>query len=303
MNSRNNLIGITCGILAGVCWGLSGVCGQYLFSMHGINSTWLVPIRLFSSGVILIVIVFNTKRQELEQLTRNRRDLIQAILSGVFGTMMLQISFFATVQSSNAGTATVMQYLCPVITMIYICCRDRKKPERNELIAIIMAVGGVFLISTHGNIHSLEMTPTSLVLGLATAFSMFLATVLPEGLYKRYSTEVVLSIGMLVGGIILMLVFKPWRINVQWDISLFLCLLVIIGAGSILSYFLYGCAIKMIGPTKTSLLASVEVLAAAVPAIIWLRTAYSLIEVIGFGLIVGTLFVINRVKGLKYEEK
>ena len=33
------------------CWGVSGCMGQYLFTREGMDSTWLVPIRLFLAGL------------------------------------------------------------------------------------------------------------------------------------------------------------------------------------------------------------------------------------------------------------
>ena len=34
----------------GACWGLSGSMGQYLFTRQGMDSRWLVPIRLGLAG-------------------------------------------------------------------------------------------------------------------------------------------------------------------------------------------------------------------------------------------------------------
>ena len=298
MKSKNVALGIICGIMAGVCWGFSGVAGQYLFESKGIDSTWLVPVRLLSSGIILMAIVNLRKRAELKVLISCKRDMLRALCAGIFGVMALQFTFFGAVQRTNAGTATVLQYLCPVITMIYVCLRSLKKPEIKELAAVIMAVAGVFIVSTHGNLHELVLTKEGLIWGLACAFSMFLNTVLPEKLYEKYSTDVVLSIGMLAGGIIMFAVFRPWETAVVWDAELILALEIIVGGGSICSYYLYGIAVNNIGPTKTSLLASVEVVAAAVPASLWLKTVYSSMDLIGFGLIIGTLFVINAKKNI-----
>ena len=30
----------------GVCWGISGTMGQYLFTHEAMQTTWLIPIRL-----------------------------------------------------------------------------------------------------------------------------------------------------------------------------------------------------------------------------------------------------------------
>ena len=37
----------------GICWGLSGSMGQYLFRCQGMDSRWLVPYRLGLAGVVL----------------------------------------------------------------------------------------------------------------------------------------------------------------------------------------------------------------------------------------------------------
>ena len=39
----------------GVCWGISGTMGQYLFTHEAMQTTWLIPIRLSLAGLILFV--------------------------------------------------------------------------------------------------------------------------------------------------------------------------------------------------------------------------------------------------------
>ena len=36
----------------GVCWGISGTMGQYLFTHEAMQTTWLIPIRLSLAGLI-----------------------------------------------------------------------------------------------------------------------------------------------------------------------------------------------------------------------------------------------------------
>ncbi len=86
---------------------------------------------------------------------------------------MFQLTFFGTVQRSNAGTATVRQYLAPVFIIVYISIRGRRMPRKLEILSIALAISGIFLISTHGNIYSLVMTPDALNWGLGCAFLCF----------------------------------------------------------------------------------------------------------------------------------
>ena len=62
--------------LGGVCWGLSGTCGQYLFSHYPINSLWLTCVRMLSAGLILLVIALTKNSTEVKRLLRSPKDLV-----------------------------------------------------------------------------------------------------------------------------------------------------------------------------------------------------------------------------------
>ena len=292
MNSK--LFGSFCGVMTGVCWGVSGVWGQFLFETRGIDSKWLVPIRIFSAGIMLLIYMLFKNKDEVLGILKNKRDLLQAVLNGVCGTMMFQLAFFMTVQKSNAGTATVLQYLCPVITMVYVCMRDKKKPKKLETFCIFLALAGIFLISTHGNIGSLVITKSALIWGIGTAFFMFLSTVIPEKLYDRYSSMSVLSWGFIAGGIVQCLVFRPWQYEVKFDVMVVVALVFIIFGGSVMAYVFYGNAIRRIGPTKSALFSCSEPIAAALLSAVWLKTEFPLIDLVGFACILSTIFLLSK---------
>ena len=54
MNGQKTLRGTVCAILGGVCWGVSGTVGQYLFTQKGIDSGWLTVVRMLCAGAILL---------------------------------------------------------------------------------------------------------------------------------------------------------------------------------------------------------------------------------------------------------
>ncbi len=290
----SKLYGSFCGIMTGVCWAVSGVWGQFLFESRGVDSKWLVPVRILTAGIILLIYTTLQNRKEVWGILKEKKDMMQVILTGVCGTMMFQLAFFMTVQKSNAGTATVLQYLCPVITMIYVCLREQKKPEKVETLSVFLAMVGIFLISTHGNINSLVITSSALLWGLGTAFFMFLSTILPEDLYKKYSSMTVLSWGFIAGGIVQCIIFRPWQYKIEWDIMVLIALFFIIGGGSVFAYVFYGNAIKRIGPAKASLFSCSEPIAAALLSAIWLGTEFVLLDLIGFACILSTIFLLTK---------
>lgn len=281
-------------ILGGIFWGLSGSCGQYLFEQKDIISQWLVPIRLICAGVLLLVIVTAKSGKAIIKPWKNKRFAFELVVFGVFGMALCQLTYFSAIQASNAGTATVLQYLGPVLIMVYMCIRNKVPPKRNELIAICFALFGVFLLATHGNVKSLAISPIALGWGLCSAFFLLLYTVQPQHLLQYFETPLIIGWGMLIGGILLMAVFRPWEIAVNVDGAILLAMAVIIIFGTLLSFNLYLEGVKRIGPTKGSLMACVEPVAATIISAVWLKVAFTGWDIAGFVFIIATIFILNE---------
>ena len=102
----------------GVCWGISGTMGQYLFTHEGMQTTWLIPIRLGLAGLILFVYWLVKDRRLLFAPWRQRSSAVMLVLYGVFGISLSQFLYFLTIQFSNAAIGTIMQDLSPVMVLL-----------------------------------------------------------------------------------------------------------------------------------------------------------------------------------------
>ena len=58
MDKKDTARGILLTLTGGSLWGFSGTCGQFLMQEKGITSDWLVPIRLLTAGILLLLICF-----------------------------------------------------------------------------------------------------------------------------------------------------------------------------------------------------------------------------------------------------
>ena len=70
------------------CWGVSGCMGQYLFTRENMDSTWLVPIRLFLAGLILCTFYFIKDRRMLFDpwnAKKNPHNLLDLLIYGLGG--------------------------------------------------------------------------------------------------------------------------------------------------------------------------------------------------------------------------
>ena len=51
-------------LIAGIAWGLSGACGQYLMA-HGFTAIGLTTIRLIISGAVLLLLAFLADKKKV----------------------------------------------------------------------------------------------------------------------------------------------------------------------------------------------------------------------------------------------
>ena len=95
------------------------------------------------------------------------------------------MAYLSAIQETNAGTATVLQYVCPVGILAYTCIKDKVAPTIAEILSMILAIGGTFLIATHGQMDQLSMTPAGLFWGLFSALTYALYIILPINSFKN----------------------------------------------------------------------------------------------------------------------
>lgn len=290
-NKSKTAAGIILSLLGGIFWGFSGSCGQYLFTYHGVDSKWVVTVRMILTGIILLSVSFAKHKSKIIGVWKGRRNFVCMAAFTLFGLILCQYSYFTAIANSNAGTATVLQYLSPVMILVFVCLKNKKLPVFAEVIAIILAVGGTFIIATGGDIGSLAVSTPALFWGLASAVFLVCYSLIPAPLLKKYDTPTILGWGTLVGGIALLPVFRPWEIMPEISFSLIGALSGIVIFGTVLAYTFYLEGIRLIGATKASIISSIEPVAATVISALWLGTDFSGADIIGFIMIISTIFI------------
>lgn len=281
-------------MLGGVCWGFSGTCGQYLFSRFGVSTLWLTCLRLLAGGIIMLVLAAVRHRRELWNIWRCPGDAAMLVAYGLFGLMMCQYAYMTSISYSNAGTTTVLQTLSLVIIMLLTCLRLRRRPNRVETIALLLALFGTFLLATGGDPAHMVLSPQGLFWGLATAVAATVYTLLPRRLLSRWNREVVNGWAMLIGGAVVNLGARSWTFHVDLPFRGWLAVVSIVVFGTVLSFTLFMQGIQDVGPVKSSMLASTEPVAATVFSAVWLGTAFSAVDLMGFAAIIATIFLLAK---------
>lgn len=296
---KGTIIGTFLTIVGGILWGISGVCGQFLFQSKDVTASWLVPLRLVTAGFLLLCYYLIRDKGKAFDIWKTKRNRIDIIIYGLAGMMLCQYSYFQTIEWSNAGTATVIQYLGPALIVVWVCLQTMRLPEKKEVLGVILAVTGIFLIATHGNPTTLALSQKALIMGLISAVSVVIYTVKPARMQAEFDTPLILAWGMLIGGIALTIAFRPWNNKVIFDGETFTAFTFIILFGTMAGFSMYMTGVKMIGSVKASLYSCVEPVASMVLTAVWMKVNFTTPDLIGTVFVIATIIILALPTPLK----
>ncbi|MGL4584501.1 MAG: DMT family transporter [Flavobacterium sp.] len=296
MQLNNKFLGFASAIFAAMLWGVSGAFAQFLFREKEFNAEWLVTVRLLISGVLMLLFGIVKKNPDITNIWKDKKYAIQLVLFSILGMLTVQYTYFVTILHSNAATATVIQYTGPVFIAIYLALRLKKWPKPIEFLAIGMAMLGTFLLVTHGDINTLNITPTALSWGIASAIALAVYTLMPVHLLDRYSPIAIIGWSMLIAGIAMSIIHPPHKLEGIWDRDTYLAVLFIIFLGTLIPFYIFLMAIKNIGPQRASLLACAEPLSATLIAVTYFGVNFELMDYLGSLCIIATIFLLTKIK-------
>lgn len=288
-------------LVAGIAWGLSGTSGQYLMT-HGFPVLVLTNIRLLIAGLLLVLYMLLTNRRKLVEMLKDQKAMMSLTLFALLGLLLNQFAYLKSIYESNAGTATVLQYVCPVGILAYTCLKDCVAPTVTEVLSMILAVGGTFLIATHGQFNQLSVTPAGLFWGLFAAFTYALYILIPIQLIKMWGSISVIGVGMMLAGIVLTPFSGISHFHWQLSMEVYLALAGIILVGTIIAYTLFLKGTSLVGPVKSSLLAAVEPISAVFFAFLIMHEQFYFLDFVGMFMILSAVALIS-IKDLILEKR
>ena len=291
MQGRNK--GIAMVLLGAGLWGSSSTAVQFLFTEKNMTPEWLLIIRMLITGLGFMSI---SLYQKLPLWTVWKEDKVLMIKFCVLGLYLMQYPFFKAIALSNSVTATVIQYLMPVILLAFYLKQVKRKPNKQELIAVFLAVAGTYLLVTKGSWTNLEISPEGFAWALASAFGMAFYTEYARRLLQKYSCILVLGWGSLVccG----LLIVTAWDVPFSgiMDGPALAALGIILFLGTFAAYYLYLESTIYIPASETGALAAFEPLSAFIMAILVLHISFGWAETIGALCIMAMVVVLAKTK-------
>ena len=295
MTLSNRLKGIILAVGGSIFWGGSGVAAQFLLQDRGMTADYLTAIRTIIAGLILLLIDRFVYSNNITNIWRDKASRYRLLFFGICGMMAVQYTYFAAIAYSNAPTGTIIQYLMPVVILLWIALRERKLPQLGQVICAILAILGTALLVTHGSLTTLSVSEKALFWGILSAFAAACYTVSPRWLLMRWPSAQVVGWAMLIGGAAISLIYPPLSYPGTLDRDAILSLAYICILGTAISFRAYVSSTKYILPQEASILNAMEPLASIVFSVLLLDVLFQLPEIAGTILIIlPVLYITTR---------
>ena len=295
MTLSNRLKGIILAVGGSIFWGGSGVAAQFLLQDRGMTADYLTAIRTITAGLILLLIDRFVYSNNITNIWRDKASRYRLLFFGICGMMAVQYTYFAAIAYSNAPTGTIIQYLMPVVILLWIALRERKLPQLGQVICAILAILGTALLVTHGSLTTLSVSEKALFWGILSAFAAACYTVSPRWLLMRWPSAQVVGWAMLIGGATISLIYPPLSYPGTLDRDAILSLAYICILGTAISFWTYVSSTKYILPQEASILNAMEPLASIVFSVLLLDVLFQLPEIAGTILIIlPVLYITTR---------
>ena len=292
--ARDLVMGTIYCVIGGICWGISGTTAEYLMAHKGLSADWISVLRMLVGGGAILLYAFSRQGWGIFALWRDPVSVVRVAAFGFLGMNLAQYAYVLAIDASNAGTATMIQYTGPIGVLIVNCLLARRLPSGRELLAILLAVTGTFLIATNGSLESLALSPAALFWGFLAAAGLVVNFISSEPLIHRWGNATATGTALVLAGLLLSCLKRPWQEQIQWDTDILLGCLILVLVGTIVSFIIFMQGFSMVGSVRASMLSSTEPLSATVCSAVFLGTVFTGMDLVGFACIMTTIILLSK---------
>ncbi len=285
--------------MAGILWASSGVAVQDFFTHSEKTAMELTNIRMCAAGLILIIIGSRRKnfRLSLEILNKEPRFWLDVVIYGIIGVMFMQFTYFQGISIGGAAATTVICYSCPAMVVIWESFYHKKFPKLGEILAVIFAMIGVFLLVTGGNPTKLLVPMGCVLWSLASGVTFAFSTIYPKHLFaKKIDPLFLTGAGMFIGGLSTFFLIDNRSWQPFFGAEVIFDVIWIIIFGTVGAFLSFNAGLKFLTPEEAAITVTTEPAASVIISWLVFGTKFGLIESLGIILVLLAIIMPSIVK-------
>ena len=260
-----NIINLIYILLAGIFWGSMGLFVHVLTDTFGFSSIQGAVIRITSCMIILGIFLLIKDRKLFKV---NPKDLPLLAANGLISVLLMTSFYFASVSAGTSMSITaVLVYTAPFIVVLVSCLFMGEKFTLQKVISLIIAFIGCCLVSLT---DSGKSTPLGIIFGVCSGISYALYSILSTVAIRRKIHSFTVTFYSFVFasiGCIFIAIFTDMGSVFASATDIPKLSLAIVSTGlvtAVLPFTLYTKGLSGTSPSKASIMAYIEPIAACV---------------------------------------
>lgn len=294
MNNNQVIKGMTWAGFASLSWGISGTVLQLISQDLAVPGPWMFSTRTTVTGVILLLLSAVIYRGQIFNVFKTKAALLSVVTYGLFGLAANLITFYYSIQTGNASTATILQYLSPLFIVLGGIFFYRNRPLRSDLLAFLVALVGVLLCITRGDLTHLAVPLVSLLWGLGSGITAAFYVVLPQKASATNPPLVVLGWGTMIAGLFFNLLHPFWVDVPPLTPTLVSSVATVIFFGTILPFGMLLYASRLAPSDVVSIMDALQPIMTTILSVIFFHLAINFFEVLGIVLVLIAIYILQN---------
>ena len=244
----------------------------------------MLGVRFGVAGMSLIVVLLALRRPVLPV----PGERLRAILLGAIGYAVESTLFFSGLERGTAAAVALLFYAYPAIVTLIEALLKRKAPSPRALAALGLAAAGTALVVGGGGSVTISSTGIAFALGSAATFAVYMLTShavmsRTDSLTQAAWVALGASASFIARGAVTGALVQPGS---HWPS------MILNGLATAAAFTFMFAGLRRIGPTRTSVVMTLEALFAVVLAAIFLGEGMRPLQLVGgAGILAATILI------------
>ena len=177
-----------------------------------LNSMQILLISSFFAFIFLLIV--NAIKGNLKEIKKIKlKDCLHIFCIGLLGTFLYNLFLYLGINNMHASQAFIINYLWPIMTVIFACILLKEKMTSRKMIAIVLSFIGVIIVTSNGNLSIESSSLIGALFCILAAISYGLFSVLNKlKNYNKYLSIMLYYFSSFLVSLIYTLISKEWYI-------------------------------------------------------------------------------------------
>ena len=289
---------------AAACWACGGLMAKWMFTAPGPDTArWIVtppgidvdPLLLSAARAVvsfLIVAVYLLVRRR-ELLVVRVRQLPFLAVFGVFGLALVHFAYFKTISLTGVATAILLEYLAPVIVLVFSVALLGERLTLALPAAVGMSVSGCALMVGAVGGDGLVVSGEGLAWGLASAVLFAGYALMGRYAATRFTPWTMLAYGLGAASLfwVVFLGGPAPIVRLLADGKALAAVVVLAVVSTVIPFGAFLKALHLIEATKAAVTSTVEPVIAGIAAWVLFGEHLTSVQLLGGALVIAAVVV------------